>query len=93
MGVQINLRKQHPIQNAERILFCQSLKEIGADKISKLEDRHHAFILTIDEEDGSKSYEIDWEFTLFEATSFQMNCLLECFVQVPKEGASKIIQS
>ena len=78
----INLRKQHPLQLVERLLFCQSIKEIGIEKILMLNKPQQVFLTEVIVDDKS-TYEIDWEFIIFEATSFQMNSLLACFTQKP----------
>jgi len=89
MGNKINLRQQLPMQNMERILFCQAIKEIGVGKIEQLHKEHHVFLMPIQSGEGTSYHEIDWEFVLFEATSHQMNKLLECFM--PPIVGSKII--
>jgi len=83
----INLRKLHPMQIVERALFAQSLKEIGVEKLVQLDKVHHVFLVTyVDDAGNPTEQEIDWEFVLFEATSYQMNQLLNCFIPKPKES-------
>ena len=83
----INLRQQLPIQNIERIMFCQSIKEIGVEKIESLNRKHEPFLLHMVSEEGVEYNEIDWEFILFEATSYQMGELLDNFIAKPKKPA------
>lgn len=82
----IDLRKQHPVQLVDRMLFCQSLKEIGVEKIEALGEKYDVFLLPVEDEETGLYNVIDWEFVLFEATSHQMKTLLDNFVLRPKEN-------
>ena len=87
MSNETNLRKQTPMQNMERIMFCQAIKEIGVEKIEALNRKHEPFLLPCEDEENGIYNVIDWEFILFEATSHQMNTLLSNFTAKPKEPA------
>lgn len=87
----INLRTQLPLQNMERILFCQAIKEIGVEKIQQLTAEHQVFLMPAYDADENEYNEIDWQFVLFEATSHQMNKLMECFLPKKPEPSRIII--
>ena len=70
------------MQLVERMLCINNIKEIGAEKIQKLDKKFHVFLMLFDD-DGAP--EIDWEFCLFTATQHQFNTLFENFIPVPKE--------
>ena len=84
MSNTINLRNQTPMQNINRILFCQSLKEIGVEKIEALNRKHEVFLLPCEDEENGTYNVIDWEFVLFEATHYQMADLLSHFERKAK---------
>jgi len=82
----INLRKQVPMQLVERMLMLQNIREIGVQNLLKLQDRKfRVFLLEVEGETEEDQYEIDWEFCIFAATSFQFNALMECFVPKQKQ--------
>lgn len=84
----INLRTQIPMQLVERCLMLQAIREIGVDKILQLKnERFRVFLLQAEFEDGTSEWEIDWEFCIFAATSYQWEKLMECFYQ-PKQPAT-----
>ena len=78
----VNFRTQHPMQLVERMLCINNIREIGVDKISQLDKKHHVFLIKYD--DGGQP-DIAWEFCLFEATTHQFNSLFEQFVSRPKK--------
>lgn len=76
---EIDLTKQLPVQNINRLMFIHMLRNIGADLIKHdLYEKHHMFILEVEDDKGIH-YEIDYEFCLFYATLHQMNRLKEDF--------------
>lgn len=89
----IDLRKQIPLQLIERCIMLQNIREIGVDKILQLKNpRYRVFLLEAVFEDGSSEWEIDWEFCIFGATSFQWEKLMECFFVSAPQVAPPIIQ-
>lgn len=82
----ISYRNKHPMILVNRMLAIQMLREIGAEKINMLEDKHHKFIMEeIDENDEAKIV-IDWEFALFYATDHQIEELSANFVKKVAEA-------
>jgi hypothetical protein len=96
----INLRKQTPMELVDRLLCIQFIKEIGAEKIDMIEDKYlkQSFLKYIEEEDGTLTPEIDWEFSLFQATSLQFSKLFHNFTptkekEIPEPKERIIIES
>lgn len=96
----INLRQQTPPQLVDRLLCIQFIKEIGAEKINMIEDKYlkQSFLKYVEEEDVSLTPEIDWEFSLFQATTLQFSKLFSNFMptkekEIPEPKERIIIES
>jgi hypothetical protein len=86
----INLRGQHPVQNNERAIACQNIREIGAQRIADLGPLYDIFLIKyVDDFNKVTDIEIDWEFCLFRATMFQFRQLFIKF-QVAKGEPVKV---
>lgn len=86
MSKYIDLTKQLPIQNIERILACQKIREIGPEKIKQLDRKHEPFLIECIGDNNLVYDIIDWEFAIFQATNHQLAELLTQFVRVPKSN-------
>lgn len=75
-----NLRTLIPLQLIGKCIALQNLREIGADKIREIKDGKFN-VFTFEIEDGT--FEIDWEFAIFEATEYQFSSLFDCFNSKP----------
>lgn len=88
-----NFRKELPVSIVNRVLCMQAIKEIGADKIHLLGEKYSIFIVKYDDD----TFDIDWEFALFEATEFQLSSLIDNFQAKPiaqkaEETVNKILE-
>ena len=74
-----NFRKELPVAIVNRVLCMQAIKEIGADKIHALGEKYFPFLLIYED----NTFDIDWEFALFEATEHQLASLIDNFQAKP----------
>ena len=71
----------------DRMLGLQLIKDVGAVRISEIEDeilKGQFLIEILEGEDDRVTYAIDWGFVLFFATEYQIESLLRLFDVIPK---------
>lgn len=83
----INWKQKSPIEMANRIVACDILRSIGAEKIAMIKDEKlkNVFLLPCIDDNDKEYFEIDWKFVIFEMTDYQMGKLMDNFQPKQKE--------
>ena len=65
--VNIDFKLQHPQDLVSRLFILEYIRELGVDVIrEKLDNLQHVkWVYTFEDEDGSKQYDLNWEYLLF----------------------------
>lgn len=77
-------KDQHPMELLSRLLQIEMIKNLGADIVKDLNEN---LVISYEDENGNKEYELDYEYMLFSAPPYQFE---KTFEELEKKNPKKI---
>ena len=78
----IDFKLQHPQDLVSRLFILEYIRELGVDVIrQKLDDVQHVkWIYTFEDQDGSKQYDLNWEYLVFVISLPELSKIMEKYL-------------
>ena len=80
--VNTDFKLQHPQDLVSRLFILEYIRELGVDVIrQKLDDVQHVkWIYTFEDQDGSKQYDLNWEYLVFVISLPELSKIMEKYL-------------
>ena len=80
--VNTDFKLQHPQDLVSRLFILEYIRELGVDVIrQKLDDVQHVkWVYTFEDEDGSKQYDLNWEYLVFVISLPELSKIMEKYL-------------
>ena len=80
--VNTDFKLQHPKDLVSRLFILEYIRELGVDVIrQKLDDIQHVkWVYTFEDQDGSKQYDLNWEYLVFVISLPELSKIMEKYL-------------
>ena len=80
--VNTDFKLQHPQDLVSRLFILEYIRELGVDVIrQKLDDVQHVkWVYTFEDQDGSKQYDLNWEYLVFVISLPELSKIMEKYL-------------
>ena len=80
--VNTDFKLQHPQDLVSRLFILEYIRELGVDVIrQKLDDVQHVkWVYTFEDQDGSKQYDLNWEYLVFAISLPELSKIMEKYL-------------
>lgn len=77
-----DFKLQHPQDLVSRLFILEYIRELGVDVIKEKLDnsQHPKWVYTFEDEDGSKQYDLNWEYLIFVITLPELSKIMEKYL-------------